>query len=240
LDEAGRLKKLQDTIALANKVVRQNLRKSRARNKRLYDRAAKPRVMKKDQIVYLHNPARKPGVSNKFIPVWQGPYSVVERVGEVDYRIVDMKGKQSVVHVNRLKAANNPSIWKPKAESRDSAPPPQARKSQRPRKERENHETPPVPRSRPILNFGPQVDNPVNSPDRDRDLQYIFDTPEIAAETPEALRTDPNYVLPDTPRRRVEPGTNRSDPPMTRARARLNEQQLTEQPMDAHEVGAED
>jgi hypothetical protein len=97
LDEAGRFKKLQDTISLTNKEVRQNLQKARARNKRFYDRAAKHRVMRKGQIVYLHNPARKPGVSNKFTPVWQGPYSVVERVGEVDYRIVDMKGKQSVV-----------------------------------------------------------------------------------------------------------------------------------------------
>jgi hypothetical protein len=156
LDEAGRLKKLQATISLANKV-RENLRKSRARNKRHYDRAAKHRFMRKGQIVYLHSPARKPVVSNKFTPVWQGPFSEIEHVGEVDYRIVDMKGKQSVVHINRSKAANNPSIWKPKAESRDPARPPQARKSQRTRKKRETHETPPVLRPRPILNFGPQV-----------------------------------------------------------------------------------
>jgi hypothetical protein len=195
--------------------------------------------MQKGQIVYLHNPARKPGVSNKYTPVWQGPFSVVARVGEVDYKIEDLKGKQSVVHINRLKVANNPSIWKPKAESRDSAQPKQARKSQRPKKKQETRESPPVLRPRPIWNFGPQVESPVHSPDRDRDLQYIFDTPEIGAETPDALRTDPNYVLPDILRQRVEPGTNRSDPPRTRARARLNDQQLNEQQMEHHGEGAE-
>ena len=41
LDEAGKLRKLQAIISLANKVVRENLRRSRARNKRYYDRAAK-------------------------------------------------------------------------------------------------------------------------------------------------------------------------------------------------------
>jgi transposase InsO family protein len=229
LDEAGRLRSLQATISRANKVVRENLRKSRARNKKYYDRAAKPRVLRKGQIVYLHNPARKPGVSQKFTPVWKGPFAVRERVGELDYKIVDMRGKESVVHINRLKGANNPHIWKPKAVARDLAPPKQAPKSRREREKSETPETSPVLRPRPIVNLGPPIENPVNSPDRDgdrdRDLEYIFDTPEGVAETPEALRADPNYVLPSTPRRRVEQGTNRFDPPMTRARARLNEPQ---------------
>jgi hypothetical protein len=187
LDEASRLRNLQATISRANKVVRENLRKSRARNKEYYDRAAKPRVLRKGQIVYLHNPARKPGVSNKFTAVWQGPFAVRERVGELDYKIVNMKGKESVVHINRLKGANNPSIWKPKAVSRDPAPPRQAPKSRRTREKREIPETSPVLRPRPILNLGPQIENPVNSPDRDR-LKSTFSTPRRAwqAETPDS------------------------------------------------------
>ena len=83
--------------------------------------------MRIGQIVYLHNPARKPGISHKFTPVWQGPYQIQERVGELDYKIVDQKGKESVVHANRLKVARDPNIWKPKAKSRHPAQPKQAR-----------------------------------------------------------------------------------------------------------------
>ena len=73
--------------------------------------------MRIGQIVYLHNPARKPGISHKFTPVWQGPYQIQGRVGELDYKIADVQGKESIVHVNRLKVARDPSIWKPKAKA---------------------------------------------------------------------------------------------------------------------------
>jgi hypothetical protein len=58
--------------------------------------------------VYLHNSARILGVSNKFTAVWQGQFAVRERVGESDYKLVDMKDKDSVVHINRLKGGEQP------------------------------------------------------------------------------------------------------------------------------------
>jgi hypothetical protein len=86
--------------------------------------------------VYLHNPARNSGISHKFTPVWQGPFSVKECVGEVDYKIVDMKGKGSVVHINRVKVSQDPSIWRPKAQSCDPVMPGQARRAQRTKKKK--------------------------------------------------------------------------------------------------------
>ena len=83
LDEAGKLRKLQATISLTYKVEREKLHQFRARNKRYYDRSAKHRVERIGQIVYFHNPARKPGISNKFTPVWQGLCQIQERVREI-------------------------------------------------------------------------------------------------------------------------------------------------------------
>jgi len=159
--------------------------------------ARRNRVMRIGQIVYLHNPARKPGISHKFTPVWQGPYQIQERVGELDYKIVDQQGKESVVHANRMKVARDPSIWKPKAKSRDPAQPKQARP---PSRGKETNVAPePLIRPRTIVNHGLPAETPVTSPARDQDL-YIFDTPEGVTETPEQLRADQNYVPPTTPR----------------------------------------
>ena len=220
LDEAGKLRKLQATSSLANKVVRKKLRQSRARSKRYYDRAAKHRVMRIGQIVYLHNSARKPGISHKFTPVWKGPYQIQGRVGELDYKIVDVQGKESIVHVNRLKVARDPSIWKPKAKPRDPAQPKHARSPSRSKETNEASE--PLIRPRTIVNHGLPAETPVTSPARDRDLLDIFDTPEDVTETPEQLRADQNYVPPTTPRGRFEQGTNRSSSPLTRSRARFH------------------
>ena len=119
--------------------------------------------------------------------------------------------------------ARDPSIWKPKAKSRDSAQPKQAVKQARPpsRGKETNVAPEPLIRSRTILNPGPPAETPVTSPARDRDLLYIFDTPEGVTETPEQLRADQNYVPPTTPRGRFEQGPNRSSPPLTRSRARF-------------------
>ena len=94
MEEAGKLRELQPTISLGNKVMRENLRKSRTRNKRYYGHATKHRIMRIVQIVYLQNPARKPGISHKFTPVWQGPYQIQERIWELEYKIVDLQGKE--------------------------------------------------------------------------------------------------------------------------------------------------
>jgi hypothetical protein len=177
------------------------------------------------QIVYLHNPASKPGISHKFTPVWQGPYKIQERVGELDYRIVNMIGKESVVHANRLKVARDPSIWKPKAQPRDPAPSKPVRQPSRDR-DRNKRVTPePLIRPRPISNQRLLAETPVTSPARDSDLLYIFDTPEYVTQTPEQLRADQNYVPPTTPRGRFDRGFDRPNPPLTRSRARMQEPQ---------------
>jgi hypothetical protein len=117
LDEAGRLRNLQSALFLANKTVRDNIRLSYARNKRYYDQSAKARTLKEGDTVYVHNPARKPRVSRKLTPVWTGPCRIRKSFGHLNFCVEEPRGKETLIHFNRLKLANDPSICRPKREA---------------------------------------------------------------------------------------------------------------------------
>jgi len=57
-----RMDNLKTSLKQAYKAVNKASRKSRRSNKRYYDRRAKPRSFANGDYVYLHNPARKPGL----------------------------------------------------------------------------------------------------------------------------------------------------------------------------------
>jgi hypothetical protein len=65
-------------------------------------------------LVYLYNPALKPGLSRKFANPWSGLWQITKKISDLNYEIMDQKGKRQVVHVNRLKKSFNPELWKPK------------------------------------------------------------------------------------------------------------------------------
>jgi hypothetical protein len=113
-ENAYRLEKLKSTLQSAYKTVRENNRKAHDTNKQYYDRKAKERQFIPDEIVYLFNPARKPGQSSKFFFAWQGPYKVTVRMSKLNYRVVNQRGKEFVVHLNRMKKAFKQGIWKGK------------------------------------------------------------------------------------------------------------------------------
>jgi len=60
----------------------------------------------------------KPGRSRKFYKPWKGPFKISKRISELNYKIIDQRDKKQVVHINRLKTADNPELWKPKAEQK--------------------------------------------------------------------------------------------------------------------------
>ena len=91
-------------------------KKSHQRNKRYYDCKAKPRKFTIYELVYLYNPAKKPGLTRKFLKSWQGPYKVTEKLSDLNYEITDQYGKKRVVHINRLKRAYISKYWIPKLE----------------------------------------------------------------------------------------------------------------------------
>jgi len=109
---------MKASLKLAYKLVAKANRKSHQNNKRLYDRRAKVRNFKENDLVYLYNPAKQPGLTQKFHKPWAGPLKVIKKISDLNYKIVDQNNKQQLVHVNRVKRAYNSEVWKPKFERR--------------------------------------------------------------------------------------------------------------------------
>ena len=100
-----RIDNLRTSLKQAYKAMNEASTKSRNRNKRHYDRRAKPRSFAKGDYVYLHNSARKPGLSRKFHKYWVGPYKVTAKISELNYEILGKNDRRQLVYINRLKPA---------------------------------------------------------------------------------------------------------------------------------------
>ena len=82
-----RLENLKSSLKLAYDTVKKNNIKSHEKNKRLYDRKAKVRIFEKGDLVYLYNPAMKPGLCRKFHKPWTGPYKITAKLSDLNYEI---------------------------------------------------------------------------------------------------------------------------------------------------------
>ena len=69
------------------------------KRKESYDRKAVERSLKPGDLVLC----RIPGMTPKLADSWHGPYRVLEKVNQVDYRIEFSKKRKKVLHVNNLK-----------------------------------------------------------------------------------------------------------------------------------------
>ena len=59
-------------------------------------------------MVWLYTPVVRKGNTKKFSSFWKGPYTIVDKVGPVNYKIQLVGGTQSlVVHRNRIKLCYN-------------------------------------------------------------------------------------------------------------------------------------
>ena len=72
-------------------------------DKRAYDSTHKDVAFKEGQLVMVHHPIARPGLSPTPKRKWDGPYRILEQVSPVNFRIrhVDT-GKSMTVHVQRL------------------------------------------------------------------------------------------------------------------------------------------
>ena len=168
----------------------------------------------------MYNPARKPGKCFKFHKFWAGPFKISAKLSDLNYEIISMNHKKQVVHVNRLKKAYDPEIWKPKQEPEA----PKKRRNKRPtRSENQEEEENIRIGSYPLLEIHPPETRvePGTPPSQDPD------TPESAqqrVDTPLSERRDPNYEPPSTPLSRRELRDARPEPPVTRSRTRAQTQ----------------
>lgn len=96
------LVQLKQGLHDAYKIARQNMKKSKQTAKTYYDKNTKIKNFKVGDSVWLKNEAVRRGRSAKLSPKWLGPYKVIERIGDVNYRIKMGRGEH-VIHANRLK-----------------------------------------------------------------------------------------------------------------------------------------
>jgi hypothetical protein len=85
----------------------ENCRDLKVEKSKIYhDRNIRPVSYEPEDLVLLNKPQVKKGQSKKLAPKWEGPFKIVEKVGQVNYRIKRLnqpKSKIKLVHHNRLK-----------------------------------------------------------------------------------------------------------------------------------------
>ena len=89
---------LRNKIEETCKIAKEELSKAHRVQAKHFDRRSKHRTLKPGQQVLLLLPAKH----NKLELTWKGPYKVIEKLGDVDYRI-QMGSKSKVFHVNLMK-----------------------------------------------------------------------------------------------------------------------------------------
>ena len=89
VDQVKRLENLKSSLKKAYKEVRLNNQKAHQKNKAYYDKKAKERKFEVNDKVYLFCPARKPGRCHKFRSFWQGPFIVVQKLSDLNYKTVN-------------------------------------------------------------------------------------------------------------------------------------------------------
>ncbi|CAC5393704.1 unnamed protein product [Mytilus coruscus] len=98
--------RLQEAFTLA----KDNLQAAQRKQKEQYD-------LKSDVInyaigdkIWVFNPSTKPGLSTKLLHNWHGPYVIIDKLSDVNYKIqmCDSKKSEQTVHVNRIKQFVDP------------------------------------------------------------------------------------------------------------------------------------
>jgi hypothetical protein len=94
---------LKDMLQETCKVAHDMLEKASKRYKQYYDRTAKPRNLQVDDQVLVLLPTDH----NKLLLQWKGPYTILHRFNDCDYKI-KMGTKVKSFHINMLKKYNQP------------------------------------------------------------------------------------------------------------------------------------
>lgn len=95
--------RLQASLETAHSFARQHLLKAGIRQKRNYDLKTKGRHFTAGERVWVYSPQRKKGRCPKLDAQWVGPCIVLERIGEVVYRVqMPPRGRKVAVHRDRL------------------------------------------------------------------------------------------------------------------------------------------
>jgi hypothetical protein len=106
------VKELQENLAEVHHQVRENLKFTGNVMKRYHDVKAHKVCYTESDRVWFYNPQRKKGQSPKLMSPWEGPYTVVDRLSDVTFRIKGgPRAKCKVVHANRLWKYHGPGHY---------------------------------------------------------------------------------------------------------------------------------
>ena len=108
---------LRDRLTEVCEIAHENLREASKTQARMFNAKAKPRTFGVGTRVLLLLPTKR----NKLEMEWQGPYVVLEKVGNCDYRL-DVKGKAKLYHANMLKEFVERGGVSATPETEDSSP----------------------------------------------------------------------------------------------------------------------
>ncbi|KAK5921445.1 hypothetical protein CgunFtcFv8_025150 [Champsocephalus gunnari] len=115
-------RRLQDRLDSAHAFARDQQKSAGVRQKRNYDTRTRGQHFRAGELVWVYSPQRKKGRCPKLDSQWVGPCRVLERVGEVVYRVqLPPKGRKVVLHRDRL--APYRGVASPQAEPQGTSGP---------------------------------------------------------------------------------------------------------------------
>ena len=95
---------LKTIIEKVHKQVRVNLNRAAERQDAYYDVRLPMTSYKTGAVVLLHNDTRIVGQCTKLLYPYLGPYLIIEKLNDLNYRIqMNPKGDNKVVHYDKLK-----------------------------------------------------------------------------------------------------------------------------------------
>jgi hypothetical protein len=124
---------LTDRLREAYEIARENNRVGRVKQKEYYDKGTRLVTFQPGEMVYLREMKKGKQTCSKFRVKWKGPFEVISRLSDQNYRIKLSKGKEIVVNINKMKKCHSQS-------RRSRRGPPQAHDSGRDSDETEGDE----------------------------------------------------------------------------------------------------
>ncbi|CAC5385151.1 unnamed protein product [Mytilus coruscus] len=95
---------LKERLEDAHSIVRQRMPGEMRRQKRYHDLKLSYESFRSGDQVYVYFPVRKTGKSPKLTSFWRGPFTILEKSGDLTYKIdCGVRGTPQIIHVDRIK-----------------------------------------------------------------------------------------------------------------------------------------
>ena len=102
--------------ARAREVAQNNIASSQVRIKERYDKTSNDQPFESGDLVWIFFPEINVGGSPKLFHNWSGPYLLMDKSGETNFKVVqahDLKSLKNPVHVNRMKRFHHRAVLPP-------------------------------------------------------------------------------------------------------------------------------